>query len=152
MNSNCSLPGHLLSPTIRWQWPNGQYLMTLTMPRAQNDRSPSHEIMKALVCARLLAQRDPLMVAPSIDGCANNRSLDGAARSIDSADRSIACNIDTAVCTVQANIYSAIQLCSIWHNQLISFDSMSVLIYLSWIKAKQTIRWFNELSNNLRYI
>jgi len=30
--------------------------------------------------------------ARSIDGCANNRSLDGVARSIDSADRSIARN------------------------------------------------------------
>jgi len=35
------------------------------------------------------------MVAPSIDACTNNRSLDGAARSIDSADRSIARNIQT---------------------------------------------------------
>jgi len=33
------------------------------------------------------------MVAPSIDDCANNRSLDSAVRSIDSADRSIARNI-----------------------------------------------------------
>jgi len=31
---------------------------------------------------------------PSVDACANNRSLDGTARSIDSADRSIACNMD----------------------------------------------------------
>jgi len=35
-------------------------------------------------------QRDPSMVVPSVDACANNRSLDGAARSIDSTDQSIA--------------------------------------------------------------
>jgi len=51
-------------------------------------------IQASLACAHpSVAQRDPSMVARSIDACANNRSIDGPARSIDSADRSIARNI-----------------------------------------------------------
>ena len=48
-----------------------------------------------------IALRDPSIVAPYIDACADNRSPDGAARSIDSAYRSIARNIYSCV---QANI------------------------------------------------
>jgi len=44
----------------------------------------------------LIAQRDPSMVASSVDACASNRSLDGAARLIDSADRLIARNVHCA--------------------------------------------------------
>jgi len=45
-------------------------------------------------CGHLsIAQRDPSMAARSIDACANSRSVDGAAPSVDSANRSIARNI-----------------------------------------------------------